>query len=144
MVHEILVAELSFVFIVVVNAIPWLKAYERSVLAVRSPYSDAWRVEAYGNDRMCVLGVENLDGVNLAVVDNDGVVLECFLVERHQATLKRVESIAVVCDASVMVAVYTLKFPSIVKAQDAFYRLILVDARQIEGRVCTNLKMYLP
>ena len=61
MVHEIFVAELSFVFVVVVNAIPRFEADEGSVLAVGCPDAYAGSVELYGDNRTCILWVENLD-----------------------------------------------------------------------------------
>lgn len=49
MVHEIFVAELSLILVVVVNAIPWFEADEGGILAVGCPYAYTWSVELHGN-----------------------------------------------------------------------------------------------
>ena len=57
-VHQILVAELSLIFIAVVHSIPWFKTDEWCVLAIWSPYAHTGSVEAYCHHRTRVLGVE--------------------------------------------------------------------------------------
>ena len=61
MVHEIFVAELSFVFVVVVNAIPRFEADKGGILAEGCPYAYTWSVELHGNYRTGIMRVEYLD-----------------------------------------------------------------------------------
>ena len=61
MVHEIFVAELSLIFVVVVNAIPRFEADKGGILAVGGPYAYTRCVEVHGNYRTGILRVEYLD-----------------------------------------------------------------------------------
>ena len=143
MVHEILVAELSAVLISVVHAIPRFETDEGGVLAVGRPYSHTRGVEIDGHHGAGILRVENLDGVNLTLVDDDGVVLECLLGEGHQSSLERGQRIAVGGDAAFVVAVDAVDRIGVVEAQHALHRLALGHAGQVEGWMSTYLEVNL-
>ena len=143
MVHEIFVAELSLVLIMVVNTIPRFEADEWGVLAVGSPYAYTRCVELYRNNGAGILRVEYLDGVKLTVVDDDGIVLECLLVEGQQSAFECRQRIAVVGDAAFVVAVDAVNLVGVVEAQHALDRFALADTRQIESRMCANLEVHL-
>ena len=143
MIHQVFITELSAILVVVVYAVPRLDAEERGVLAVRCPDANARSVEADCDCRTRCLRVENLYLAQLTLVDDNRVVLEALLIESPKSAVASLQFVAVVGDASVVIAVDALNLVAAVEAQTALDRLALLHSRQVECGVSANLEVYL-
>ena len=79
MVHQVLVAQLTLIAEMVMYAVPRLKADKRSLLAVGSPHAYARSAELNAYLSLARNWRKDVDGMYLALVKDDGVVLEVFL-----------------------------------------------------------------
>ena len=79
----------------VMYAVPRLKADKRSLLAVGSPHAYARSAELNAYLSLTRNRRKDVDGMYLALVKDDGVVLKVFLRKCPQSVLHAFESLAV-------------------------------------------------